>query len=298
MHQARAHHPLIGKFAQQPPQLRDGYGGDFSGAYFRCAYDNSESGVVVHPPFNEDYFEWLSLLKSIDDARRKFVMVELGAGYGRWVIRAGCLARRRGLPFHVVAVEAEPTHFAWLEEALDENGIKPDERTTLRVAVSAERGTAKFYTENREALGGASWYGQVIVHSPEPLPGYRTTTVVTRTLADILEPFPYVDLIDMDIQGEELAVIRSSLETLNIKARRLQIGTHSDELHEGIVGLLSGAGWILEAGYPPAKTSETPWGAISFGDGSQSWYNPRKPGTLTWRVRQLVSSGKRLAGQS
>lgn len=294
-----AHHSIFSNFPLNLPARREGYRGDFSGAQFRSSYDNSESGLYAdYPAFDEDYLEWVTLCQALHDARGKFVMVELGAGYGRWVVRAGCFARHRGLPFHVVAVEADPTHFAWLEETLTENGIRPDERTTLRVAVSAERGFAQFYTEDHQANTGASWYGQMLVSGPEPWEGYRTVQVVKRTLTDILEPFPYVDLIDMDVQGEELAVISSSVETLNAKVRRLQIGTHSDELYAGLVDVLSRQGWVLEAGYPGSKTSETPWGAITFGDGSQSWYNPRQPNALKWRAREFVRNLKRLAGTS
>ena len=44
-----------------------------------------------------EYFEWLDLLHAVQDARDRFVMVELGAGYGRWAVRAATRPSGSGL---------------------------------------------------------------------------------------------------------------------------------------------------------------------------------------------------------
>ena len=41
---------------------------------------------------------------------RAFVVVELGAGMGRWSLETVALARRLGIRVAAVCVEAEPTH--------------------------------------------------------------------------------------------------------------------------------------------------------------------------------------------
>ena len=51
-------------------------------------------------------------------------MVELGAGYGRWIVNAAAAVRAyRDLPSSLTAVEAEPTHFRWLELHCSDNGV-------------------------------------------------------------------------------------------------------------------------------------------------------------------------------
>ena len=40
------------------------------------------------PEFSEEYFEWIDFLAAVKTARDRFVMMELGAGYGRWLMRA------------------------------------------------------------------------------------------------------------------------------------------------------------------------------------------------------------------
>src|SRR5438045_8053588 len=78
----------------------------------------------VGPPLNEEYFEWIDLFESLQAARDRFVMIEVGAGYGRWGISAGRLAK--GLRLRDVDlrfVEAEPQHAAWAREYIQVNGL-------------------------------------------------------------------------------------------------------------------------------------------------------------------------------
>jgi len=53
--------------------------------------------------------------------------VGIGAGWGRWSVYAAMLCRQRRLPFTLVAVEPEPSHFQWLQMVFQDNGIDPRE---------------------------------------------------------------------------------------------------------------------------------------------------------------------------
>ena len=68
--------------------------------------------IPGHPAFDEEYFEWVDVLESVAEAESSIVMVELGAGYGRWLMRAAAAARRRGVTFHAVGVEARARSFS------------------------------------------------------------------------------------------------------------------------------------------------------------------------------------------
>ena len=51
-------------------------------------------------------------------------MIELGAGYGRWLVRAAtALQQVKDLPFQLIGVEAEPQHFKWLLQHFKDNGL-------------------------------------------------------------------------------------------------------------------------------------------------------------------------------
>jgi hypothetical protein len=41
-----------------------------------------------YPVLSEETFEWVALLRAILEAHQTFTMVELGAGYGRWLVAA------------------------------------------------------------------------------------------------------------------------------------------------------------------------------------------------------------------
>ena len=61
---------------------------------------------------NEDYFEWITLPEAVVEAQASFTLVELGAGWGKWLVNGVAALRAHGpLPYHIVGVESEPTHF-------------------------------------------------------------------------------------------------------------------------------------------------------------------------------------------
>ncbi len=99
------------------------------------------------------------MLDSVCESEGSFTMVELGAGWGRWIVNAAVALRQIDpeRPFLLVGVEAEPTHFEWLRRHLLDNGIDPDRHTLVRAAVAPTEGRVKF--QRGDAAG---WYGQSI----------------------------------------------------------------------------------------------------------------------------------------
>ena len=80
----------------------------------------------------------------------------------------------------------------------------------------------------------------------------------------------------MDIQGEELKVLANSTELLKNKVVRMQIATHSVEIHEAVVELLRENNFELVFNYGWREVANVEyWGPIEFRDGSLSVINPR-----------------------
>ena len=53
-------------------------------------------------------------------------MVELGAGWGRWLVDAWSVLKQIGKTdkgLLLVGVEAEPTHFEWMKQHFADNGL-------------------------------------------------------------------------------------------------------------------------------------------------------------------------------
>jgi FkbM family methyltransferase len=239
-----------------------------------------------YPPANEDLIAWIDLLRAVVAAKNGFTMVELGAGYGVWSVRA---AKAHQLisadPCRIVAVEAEPTHYEWLNLSFRDNGLDPAAHRLINVAISDKSGSAMFYVSAQSGEHAPrSWYGQRLMSDDEARGaakvveyenGTKAVEVPVMTLGDVLKELDTVDFIHIDIQGHELRVVSSGIEALDNKAKRVHIGTHSEAVEEGLRGTLSEHGWECGADYPGKGRRQTPYGEIVFEDGVQSWTNPR-----------------------
>jgi len=230
-----------------------------------------------YPYLDEEIFEWSDLIAAVRDARDQFVMVELGAGWGRWLIRSVGVMRRLGkdIPFQLIGVEAEPTHFQFLNEHFHDNGVNPAAHMLINAAVSKDDGHVPFATGHARER-----YGQCIVDRPIDFAshGWTEVKVVTTpaiSLRTLLRDVERVDLIDMDIQGAEFYVAAAAIDVLNAKVRRIHIETHGKPYEDNLRTLLAGQGWECLNDYTCFSGSDTPYGRVEFVGGVQTWVNPR-----------------------
>ena len=248
------------------------------------------------PTASEDFFEWLDVLETVCEARGRYTMVELGAGWGRWLVNAAAALRQldAARPLLLVGVEAEPTHFEWLRQHLLDNGIDPAEHVLIKAAVAARDGRVRFQHGDP-----AGWYGQAMDRDDPAaklagpisrLIRWSRNTVANRlavgrdarkvgrvravSLETILRPLELVDLIDADIQGAEADVFEAAVDQLALKVRRVHIGTHGGEFEERLRAHFGQLGWERRFDYPSGSDVKTPWGSVRFEDGVQSWVNP------------------------
>ena len=134
------HHLIFDSFHRTAPYNDDRYHFNFMGA--RIAHELERDLIEVVPGFNpdlangikasgrsarygddptfpyqnsEDYFEWIDLLTAIERSRTQFNMIEVGAGYGRWISNAAAALKRRKkedlLRPKLVALEANKARF-------------------------------------------------------------------------------------------------------------------------------------------------------------------------------------------
>lgn len=247
-----------------------------------------------YPVVSEAYFEWIDVLQSVVDAKDEYAIVELGAAYGYWSVIAACAARSRGIKsISLGCVEPEPKHVLWLKQNLSDNQIALSEAQIFEAAVSDQTGETLFYVEMPSDQNLNYWFGQAIVYPHErqkgetssglyyghPVidleSGYKAIKVEQVDLSSVLREFREIDLLDIDIQGQELAVLSAGADLVDEKVKRMHIGTHSPEIELGLRKLFHSRGWINLRDYEMGKTNETPFGEVVFGDGVQSWVNPR-----------------------
>jgi FkbM family methyltransferase len=294
-------HPVLAAFGPWEGWAEPGWDVNFLGVRTRTAFfslydelaDFSERRWVRggRPVPNEDYFEWITLLESVTEAKGSYTIVELGAGWGKW-ITAGVVALRShsGLPYHVVGVESEPTHFRWMQQHLIDNDVDLANATLIEAAVAAEDGATWFHVGS-----AADWYGQGIADPPNGgavrgdrlgrlrrLVRRRPSATAEKSVArvralslnTILAPLETVDLVDVDIQGAEADVLYPAAETFNRKVKRVYVATHSASNEERVRELFRSLRWESVYDFPGGGESDTPWGRIMFEDGVHVWRNP------------------------
>jgi FkbM family methyltransferase len=299
-------HPAFARFRLWEGNVDPGWVVNWIGVRTRVAVQSDHAGfpTPTHvkpelPPLSEEYFEWIDVLESVAESSGPFTMVELGAGWGRWLVNAAFALEQLapGRPLRLVGVEAEPTHFSWLASHLRDNGIDPEGHTLVRAAVAERDGRLRFQRGD-----AARWYGQSIERDDpaSKLAGpvsrlirWTRNTVANRlavgpdarkvrrtravALSTILEPLDRVDLIDADIQGAEAGVFESAEAELSRKVRRVHIGTHDRDNELRLRALFTRIGWDCRFDYESRSEVATPWGQCVFEDGIQSWINPALP---------------------
>ena len=168
----RGHHPIFLVCDRWSGTVDAGFDVNFLGVKVRSDFANIEhkgarAVQTEYPVFDNKYFEWIDLLESVEEAESEFIMIELGAGYGKWLVRAALALRQRkpAINPYLIGVEAEPTHFEWVKLHFSDNGLDPEQHLLVKAAVAAEDGSAFFLTgHSRE------WYGQSLVPDNWPTP--------------------------------------------------------------------------------------------------------------------------------
>ena len=269
---------LLADFAPAAwPEPGSDYWVDALGVRTRCAFRTTFhdcGGRVLQQP-EDSPFEWQVLLEALAAARDRFCMIELGAGYGPWLTRAGVAWRRRHPDSELVlaGVEAEPAHFRFLVQHLADNGI-PDACLRLSHAAAAgEDGRAEFEVAR---LPAADW-GTRLAGETQPIGLARPADaprveVAAISLTSLAAGLGTIDLLHVDIQGSEVPVLRAGSSVLRDHVRRLLVGTHGRDAEAQLIDLLIPLGFQLryEQACHYRLDGDHP---VLVADGTQVWIN-------------------------
>lgn len=123
------------------------------------------------------------------------------------------------------------------------------------------------------------YFGKPVIHHES---GYKSIKVDMVDIRQVMPQWGIIDLVDMDVQGEEAKIIEAGIDLFNQQVKRLHIGTHSHipGVEDDLRRVLKANGWICLRDFNCGETNETPYGKVTFGDGVQSWVNPRFNVTL------------------
>ena len=281
-------------YAGAPPQPTPGFVTDFLGTRTRTSslWDSVRTfdGQVMGRPVPHDLFEaieWVGLLKAVSAARNgRFAAMELGAGWGPWLVAGAQAARRRGLgELRLLGVEADPGRFALMRRHFLDNGLDPEAHTLICAAVGVEKGHARWpriadpanaggARPVREAGGSLDQGDEAYMQGA--MEDFIDVDIVP--FADLLSREPVWDLVHIDVQGWEATLCAGGVDPLNARARWLVIGTHSRPIDGEVIEILHGAGWVLENEKPTRfqfDAAKTSLELMTEVDGVQVWRNPR-----------------------
>jgi FkbM family methyltransferase len=229
-----------------------------------------------YPKPNQQYFEWLFFLSTVLEAINQYTIIELGAGYAPWLIRAAFALKQisPNMPVLLVAVEGDPTHYKWMLEHFENNNISPKEHLLFEALVSDQDATAKFPNLKDPSKN----YGASVIRQDSPAQTLQKDFIEVKTVSmnTILSKISSaVDLIHMDIQGYEQQVLHNSIELISTKVKKILVATHRSEfLHNNVYKFMREHGWLPRYNFDRNSKWATEWGTIQFGDGCQCWVNP------------------------
>lgn len=219
--------------------------------------------------------EWIGSLRSVLEAQDRIVVMELGAGWGPWLVSCATAARKRGITdIKLIGVEGSEEHFGYLRQHMIDNGFDPAEHDIHHAVVGVEDGVAYFPKLVDPTLD----YGANAVFDE----GERDAAMARGELEEVrsvslnglLERAGRVDLMHIDIQGHEQDVLTASIDSLGRHVHRIIVGTHSRSIDAALLSLFSNRGWYLEHEEPTAVV-QTDAGGLHFpNDGEQVWRNP------------------------
>jgi len=233
--------------------------------------------VPLPSNYHADMAEWAAAIRPIDLANKRFTMIELGSGWGCWMVNTGVVAKKRGLSVDLVGVEGDPKHVSLCHKTMASNGILPSEYSIVRGVASAASGVALFPKRQPDE---SNWGFEPIFNATESM----EQELVSSGAYEALEMIPLhevigdrtlVDLLHLDIQGGEVDVIRGTLDILKEKVGYILIGTHSRVIEGELIGILQSEGWVLEIERPAIFLVSTDGTLQTAVDGVQGWRNPK-----------------------
>jgi FkbM family methyltransferase len=273
---------VIHKFAAFDGSGTPGFITDFLGirtqvAFVQAAADKNGcvEGYPIPANFHASACEWASVLRAVLDSpkRQKMVVVEVGAGWGPWLVASHAAASQLGVKdIALVGLEGSSGHVEFMRQHFFDNGIDPARHRLIHGAAATMDGEVDFPEEDDPARD----YGASIASSDalrSIAPSTHDVRIKAYSLPTLIAPYPIVDLLHIDVQGLEAELIAASLGMLGNKVRRIVIGTHGRDIEHRLMTEFSTKGWLLEA--DEACQYHQQAGKLDLVlDGCQAWLNP------------------------
>jgi hypothetical protein len=197
-----------------------------------------------------EYEEWQGVMRAVREASGSFVCVELGAGWGPWLVSSAFAAKHLGISnIFLIGVDADRRNLEFMKAHFSDNGLDYRQHKFFHAAIGNRNARPFFW--NR---GGAP----------------------SMSLKTLLRDLPVVDLIHCDIQFAESKAFAAGIKEVTKRVRRVVIGTHSRKIEDELIETFRAWSWFLE--YETACKYRIDHGLPYLNtDGVQVWRNTRNP---------------------
>ena len=271
------HHPVFERFPRWSGTADGHFLHDFLGVRtdpeFRIQFRPDPRGPLSpdYPRPGPVYFETVFVLEAVRAAAARaqdpFTVVELGAGYGPWLVFAhAAMQRTRPAATRLFGVEMHEEHVERMRRHFVNNGLDPAEHTILHGAIGERDGRAHYVPDPDP--------GEAYGHAVRRRETHGAVEVPRVSLATLLEPLPWVDLMHVDVQGEEERILAPSMQVLGARVARLVVATHDGGIHRRLRKLFLRKGWRVVADHGVRSREHTPFGTVVFLDGMLGFVNP------------------------
>lgn len=272
----------INKYAKPDLQPSPYYATNFLGVKMRLEFYPkilpALIGKVEPPPiptnWHADIAEWASCLRSVDLSGQRFVMLELGCGWGCWINNLGVAAKSEGKSVKLYGVEADQQSLRFARLALNDNGITENEFFLSKGIAGKMGNVALFPSESPEEGGGG-----VAIFNPsndqlnEAKESSKYVIMPSVDIDNLIKNEKLLNFMHVDIQGAELDLLTEIFDLLCKKVRYIFIGTHSKQIEAGLFDLFMSNGlWKLEMERPAIFLLSDGRPVIQC-DGVQTWRN-------------------------
>lgn len=228
--------------------------------------------------WHADIAEWAAALRSVEQASGSYRIVELGCGWGCWLVNMGVAARSRGLAVDLIGIEGDANHLINARDVLEMNGFAEAEFQLHHGVAGPRLGKAIFPNPEQ---GTAAWGGAAIFYPDDEMLARAEADLGVQVLdcltLETLSADRVIDLLHIDIQGAETDFVRGNMASLDRLVRRVLIGTHSRIIEGELMEHFLTAGWRMEMDRPviaPLRAGRPVTGI----DGVQLWVNPNLNG--------------------
>lgn len=294
--------PGVADFVRSFPTWRgpgeEGFWIDFLGVRTRTSFFAGHahmSRAVVGRPAAHDLSELLPILRAAMSSGPTFVMAELGAGWGPWLVKGAfaCKAKTGPTRVRLIGVEGDVGHFDFMKQHFADNGLDLADHRLLHGVVGGESGYARFpilnkpekdwgasiasFSSDLDGLAGSKVFSEAHIEARRAaaeVDEVEFQDVRCYTIAEIIEGEGTVDLIHCDIQGWELRAFEASRSIVTDTVKQVVIGTHSRSIEAGLYDLFFSENWELVHD-DPCKIATNARSQLLLGDGVQVWRNPR-----------------------